>query len=115
MIGRPLVELVGVARMDADGRGAGGHETRRHAQARLVAAPHPGPDLHRHRRLAGHLLDDGLHTGDRQVRRTEQSRAGAGLHDLVHRASQVQVDEVGAGREGAPRRAGEHGRLGGKS
>ena len=42
----------------------------------------------------------------------EQRRAGARLRHLPHRAAEVDVDEVGAGRLDHPRRLGHRARLG---
>ncbi len=78
------------------------------AVARAVA--HAAPHLHRHGDVdgAGDRVDDAAG----ELRVLEQRRPGARLRHLAHRAAEVDVDDVGAGRLDHPRRLAHRAGIG---
>jgi hypothetical protein len=95
--------------MERERGGAGLDEPRADLEARAGSVRNPSPQLHRDGKID--RFRDGLDEPGRAIGILEHRRAGSGSSHLLHRAAEVQVDDVGAGRLHHARCIGHRPRL----
>jgi len=102
VVGFARVHLLRRPRMERQGGRSGLDEPRPELEARARAVFDAAPHLDGHGNLDGR--GDRLHDSAGELRILHQVGARAGLRHLAHRAAEVHVDDVCAGRLDHPRR-----------